>query len=43
MSVEAYNALEASQLCSESGLFKEQAYLLIKIGNKDEAIRIIIE
>ena len=41
--VEAYNALEVSKLCFENGMYREFAFLQTKIGNKEDAIRILID
>ena len=35
--------MEAADLCEKHGLYKEHAYLLLKIGNKDAAIKVLIE
>lgn len=41
--VEAYNALEVATLCQENGLYKEYAFIQIKLGNKEVAIQTLIE
>jgi hypothetical protein len=33
----------AAQTCKAYHLYKEQAYLLTKVGNEEEAIKILIE
>jgi len=40
---DAYDPFKAADLCSEQGMYKEQAYLLIKVGNRAEARKVLID
>jgi hypothetical protein len=40
---DAYQTEQAAELCRQEGLHKEHAYLLIRLGNKETAIKLLIE
>lgn len=40
---DAYSSIKAVELCRANQMHKETAYLLIKVGNKEEAIKVLIE
>jgi hypothetical protein len=38
-----YEKFEALKVCHDAGLYKEQAYLNIVIGRKEEAVQLLID
>ena len=43
LGTDAYSPQKAEELCKAYGMHIERAFLLIKLGNKEEAVKILIE
>ena len=43
MATDVYQPHKAAEKCQDAGLYREQAYLLFKTGNAEEAIQVLIE
>lgn len=43
LSTDAYSAEKAAELCKQYMMYKEEAYLQNKLGNKEEAVRVLID
>jgi hypothetical protein len=40
---DAYSFEKAAELCKKYEMHKERAYLLIRIGNKEDAVKVLID
>jgi hypothetical protein len=43
MNTDQYNAQTAIDLCIKHGMHKEQAYLLLRVGETENSIKVLID